>query len=82
MKNKVSDVRDHLVAMLELLGDRDADASVVERAKVSALVAGQYIAAVRVEMDALKLAHDIGQLPTSVDAGRAITATPEKPSLR
>ena len=31
MKNKISDVRNHLVAMLEALGDPDANAEVIER---------------------------------------------------
>lgn len=72
MKNKMSDVRDHLVAMLEALGDDEKGADAIERAKATALVADKYIAAVRCELDALKLADDIGRLPVSVDAGEAI----------
>lgn len=69
MKNKMGDVRDHLVAMLEQLGDADSKPEVIERAKASAIVAGQYIAAVRCEIDALRLADDIGSLPAAVDPG-------------
>lgn len=72
MKNKMSDVRDHLVAMLEALGEADADASVIERAKATALVADKYIGAVKVEIDALRLADEIGRLPVSVEAAPAI----------
>lgn len=55
MKNKMSDVRDHLVAMLEALsedGEPEKVARTVERAKATALVADRYIAAVKVEIDA------------------------------
>lgn len=73
MKNRMSDVRDHLVAMLEALGDESATpekmATTVERAKATALVADRYIAAVKVECDALRLGSEIGTLPTSVAPG-------------
>lgn len=53
MKNKVRDVRDHLVAMLERLGDDNLSAEdmglVIERAKTSTMVATTYIGAVKVE---------------------------------
>ena len=72
MKNKMSDVRNHLCAMLEALGDENADADTVartiERAKATALVAGTYIQAVKTEIDAIRLADEIGQLPVTVDA--------------
>ena len=71
MKNKMSDVRDHSVLMLEQLGDPEVSSQVVERAKASALVAGQYIAAVKVEMDAVRLADEIGCVPTAIDAPAA-----------
>lgn len=71
MKNKMSDVRDHLVVMLEQLGDPEVKVEVIERAKATALVAGQYIAAVKVEMDALRLADEIGCVPTAIDAPAA-----------
>jgi hypothetical protein len=67
MKNKMSDVRDHLVAMLEALGDKDAKPEVIERAKATSLVAGTYIAAVKVELDALRLHDDIGKTSIAVD---------------
>lgn len=80
MKNKMSDVRNHLVAMLEALGEPDADANVIERAKTSSLVAGQYIAAVKTELDAIKLFDETGRLasviekPAMVDRnGRVLT---------
>lgn len=67
MKNKMCDVRDHLVAMLESLGDPDSDASVVERAKATSLVANSYIAAVKVEIDAIRMAG-LDVLPQSIEA--------------
>ena len=66
MKNKIADVRNHLVSMLERLdGDLDADALAleVERAKAVTMVAGAYIGAVKTEMD------DTGRLPVAVEAG-------------
>lgn len=70
MKNKVEDVRNHLVAMMEALGDKDADAMVVERAKVMSQVAGAYLAGVKVEIDAIRLFDDTSRIPDAV-------ATPE-----
>lgn len=66
-KNKVSDVRDHLVAMLEELGDPKAGADVIERAKASSLVAGTYIAAVKIELDGIRLHDDIGKTSVAID---------------
>ncbi|HFK2905102.1 TPA: hypothetical protein ACGY7R_000308 [Stenotrophomonas maltophilia] len=70
MKNKVSDVRDHLVAMLERLGDDDLSAEqmgqVIERAKATTIVATTYIGAVKVELDAIRLAHETGNLTAAV----------------
>lgn len=80
MKNKVSDVRDHLVGMLELLGDDELSAEkmalAIERAKASSLVASTYISAVKVEIDAIKVMHDTGRLPTAVGEAPANPALP------
>lgn len=72
MRNKLSDVKDHLVAMLEQLGDEKVSAEVVERAKATSLVAGTYISALKTELDALRLADEIGVLPSSVEAGAEV----------
>lgn len=78
MKNTMADVRNHLVGMLEDLGDQNADAKTVERAKATALVAGQFIAAVKVEIDARRLLSANGQeLPPALEAPE-----PVKPGLR
>lgn len=53
--------------MLEELGDPKADASVIERAKATSLVAGTYISAVKVEIDAARLADDIGCMLLAVE---------------
>lgn len=70
MKNKVSDVRDYLVAMLERLGDDNLSAEdmglVIERAKTSMLVATIYIGTVKVELDAIRLMDETGKLATAV----------------
>lgn len=68
MKNKMADVRNHLIAMLEELGDPKAGREVVERAKATSLVAGTFISAVKCEMDAIRLHDDIGRMPMAIDA--------------
>lgn len=79
MKNKVSDVRDHLVAMLERLDDDTLDTEqmkhVIERAKTSSIVATTYIGAVKVELDAIRLMDETGKLAA------AITAPQQAPQL-
>lgn len=71
----MSDVRDHLCAMLEELGDADAkpDANVVQRAKATALVAGTYIAAVKVEIDA-RSQLQADNLPPALEQGPQLRA--------
>lgn len=80
MKNKVSDVRDHLVAMLERLGDDNLSAEdmglVIERAKTSTMVATTYIGAVKVEFDAIRLMDETGTLATAVGAPQQAPALP------
>jgi hypothetical protein len=68
VKNKLSDVRDHLVAMMESLGDPEVGAEVIERAKTMSMVANSFIGAVKVEIDAIRLADEIGMMPASVEA--------------
>jgi hypothetical protein len=72
VKNKLSDVRDHLVAMLESLADPEVSETVIERAKTTALVADKYIAAVKVEVDACRVAADLGYMPAAIDAPRPV----------
>jgi hypothetical protein len=72
MKNKLSDVRNHLVAMLESLADPEVNAEVIERAKVTAQVAGVYIAGIKVEVDACRVAADLGYIPAAIDAPRKV----------
>lgn len=82
MKNKVSDVRDHLVAMLERLGDDNLSAEdmslVIERAKTSTMVATTYIGAVKVELDAIRLMDETGKLATAVGVPQQATALPAR----
>lgn len=80
MKNKVSDVRDHLVAMLERLGDDNLSAEemnqVIERAKTTTMVATTYIGAVKVELDAIRLMDETGKLATAVGLPQQAPALP------
>lgn len=82
MKNKMVDVRNHLVGMLEELGSNEATEQTIERAKAMSQVAGQYISAVRTEIDALRLADDIGRLPVAVSVDDTVLVSPPKPALR
>jgi hypothetical protein len=67
MKNKMGDVRNHLVAMLEELGDREnCTPETIERAKATSLLVGAFTGTVKVELDALMLADQIGRLPAPV----------------
>lgn len=80
MKNKVSDVRDHLVSMLERLDDDNLSAEemalVIERAKTSTVVATTYIGAVKIELDAIRLMHDTGKLSNAVAAPQNVPLLP------
>jgi len=58
----MTDVRNHLVAMLEELGDTAADEKTVARAKATAEVSREYTATVKVEIDARRLAG-VEQIP-------------------
>ena len=84
MKNKVSDVRNHLVAMLEALGEDNVPAEEmtqrIARAKATSEVAGQYVATVRVELDAIKVMDETNLLPGSVDQPQQVTV--QGPALR
>jgi len=68
----MKDVRDYLLKQMAELADSDAtpeqQAQVIERAKASAHVAGTYINAVKVEIDAIRLLDETGRLPASVEA--------------
>lgn len=81
MKNKVSDVRDHLVAMLERLDDDNLTVEemnqVIERAKTTTLVATTYIGAVKVELDAIRLMDETGKLAAAVAAPQPAPALPQ-----
>jgi len=80
MKNKVSDVRDHLVAMLEALGDDTAPAEkmalTIDRARATSQVANTYIAAVKIELDAIQLFDDVGRTTVAVDPQPRAPALP------
>lgn len=72
MKNKMSDVRDHLVAALEMLGDEGVAAEEmaqrIERAKAISLVAGTYIAAVRTELEAFRVVDETTLASSAIEA--------------
>jgi len=71
MKNRVSDVRNHLVAVMEALNDESStpeqQAAALERAKAMSSLAQQYVGAVRVELDAVRLFDETRLIPSSVE---------------
>ena len=67
MKNKMVDVRNHLVAMLEELGNPEASAAVIERAKATSQVATTFISAVKTELDAIRLYDDTGRIASVIE---------------
>ena len=68
MKNKMQDVRNHLVAMMESLADREVAGDVIDRAKTTSMLANSYVQAVRCELDALKLYDETKLLPTAIES--------------
>lgn len=66
MKNRIEDVRNHLVAQMEALNADEVNAEAIERAKAMSGVATAYINAVKVEIDAIRLADEVGMLPGSI----------------
>ena len=69
-KNRINDVCDHLVAMLEALGDENKTpeemSATIERAKATAGIAQAYTGVVRAEVDAMRVASDLGLVPSFI----------------
>lgn len=59
MKNKISDLRNHLFETLEALKDKENPMD-IERAKAVASVAGVIVASAKVENDYMKLSGGTG----------------------
>ncbi len=67
MKNKMADVRNHLVAMMELLGSDDVKPDDLARAKAISELAQTYTNTVKVEIDARRLAGLEAELPVVLE---------------
>lgn len=72
MKNKVSDVRTHLVEMMEKLNDPECRDENVEAAKALSGLAGQYVQAVKVELDAVRVMDKVGLLPAGIEQPKMV----------
>lgn len=76
----VKNVRDFLLKQMSELADSDMTAEqaelVIEKAKATSQVAGTYIAAVKVELEAVKVWDETGLLPGAIETPTAI----ERPS--
>lgn len=70
MKNRIEDVRNHLVQAMEALNNEEAKpeeiTQAIEKGKAISSLATSYINAVKVELDAIRLADEVGMLPASV----------------
>lgn len=79
MKNKIEDVRNHLVSCMELLNQEDLTEdqakSAIEKAKAMSSLATSFTNAVKVELDAVRLADEVGMLPASI-AKPEVVSTP------
>lgn len=77
MKNKIDDVRDHLFAQLERLGDEslegDALRNEIQRAKAVREVADSIIGSAKAETDRMRLVHDTG-----IKSGTALMQSVER----
>lgn len=86
MKNKVEDVRNLVVAMMELLDEDGVDteemARRIERAKAASQLAGQFTSLVKVEIDAARCMHETGLLPGSVNEPSLVDFKQGVPRLR
>lgn len=69
MKNKMQDVRDHLVAMMERLGDSDVSDMDIAKAKALSELATTFTGTVKVEIDARRMAGR-EELPSVLAIGR------------
>ena len=86
----MSDVRNHLVAMLELLNEDGVPVDDmrlrIDRARAASLVAGTYIGAVKTELDAILIMDETTMTSSALDVParhdlRVIEGKPgEKPS--
>lgn len=72
----VKDVRDFLLKQMAELADSDMTEEqaklAIERAKATSQAAGTYIAAVKVELDAVKLFDETGMLPSAIETPESI----------
>jgi hypothetical protein len=78
MKNKIEDVRNHLVACMEALNQDDLtpeqSGAVIEKAKAMSSLATSFTNAVKVELDAVRLADEVGMLPASFGQPQVLDA--------
>lgn len=63
MKNKITDLRNHLFETIEMLkdGDEDVNKMTVEKAKAIAQVSGKIIDSAKLEVQWLKALQDLDQ---------------------
>lgn len=81
MKNKMQDVRDHLVAMMEALNDKDVPPEMVDRARAVAGLAQAYTASVAIEIKAAEAAGVQGHIPEVLSIASVRTHTRPAPRL-
>lgn len=68
MKNKMQDVRNHLVAMMEALAEPEATVETINRAKALSELAQAYTNTVKVELEARRAAGIEDRLPEALES--------------
>lgn len=76
MKNRMQDVRDHMVQMMEALNDKDCTPDMVERAKATAQLAQTFTNSVKVELEYRKAAGIEHELPEVLKPAALPPASP------
>jgi hypothetical protein len=70
MKNKLSDLNDHLFAQIERLGDTDLEGdqlnTEINRSKAMAQIATQIVNSAKITVDAMKLLNRDGSAETGI----------------
>jgi hypothetical protein len=70
IKNKIQDVRNHIVAMMEDLSDAKCPPETIQRAKAISDLAQAYTNTIKVQIDGLRVAGREADIPEVIDAAQ------------
>lgn len=68
MKNTMTDVRNHLCAMMEALNDEDCGRETIAKSNALTNLANSYVSSVKAEIDALRVASETGLVSRCIEA--------------